>query len=1279
MKNLLAFIFTTLITSGAWAQTSMVTFNVNMSNETVAETGVYIGGGVIGGHNAHQLTDDDGDGTYSVTIELDNSASGGNYIFLNGNCPDWSCKEQLGGQPCADPSNWNDRILPELTGDTELNFCFGICSEDGSCELAIETADITFSVNTQTIEVGANGMYLGGGDYFGDAMGHAMSDADGDGTYEVVVAVPVGYSGNYVFLNSPNDGGDWNAKEDLAGLPCADGTWNDRLLPTVTGEASYSTCFGQCSTDGSCEAPDPTSDVTFSVDMSDYSGSYGTVNLNGSFNGWCGGCNPMADDDGDLIYEVTLPLNQEDTVEYKFTLDGWTNQENFSEGDACTSTIDGFTNRTLTVATENMQLSTVCWNSCDACPEEEEEEEAVTAFIGDCELFDDGPNNNWPYVYTATTPEEPNSNEAQTMELNVVSLPEGGANFRVVKSTANGNWFNGPAEPLSIGMNTKTVAGVNFPRAVKFQFSSGDVEFDSFAINGELLEDCFEGEAEPSTYNVTFNCNTETIEVGPNGMYLGGGDFFGDAMGHAMADDDGDGIYTVTVAVPAGYSGNYIFLNSPNDGGDWGAKEDLAGQECADGTWNDRLLPAVTEDTTLSTCYGQCSTDGTCEAPSASVNVTLRVDMNDYPQSFGFVNLSGSLNGWCGDCNQMSDDDGDGVYEITVSLEGEATYEYKFTLDNWAVQENFNEGDACTTTINGFTNRSLALGSDDVSLDAVCFNSCDACTGAAPISVTFQVDMSVEGANPAGVFIAGSFQGWDAGASQMTDDDGDLIYTYTQTGILPNTNIQWKYLNGASFDFEETVPATCNTGTNRFHDVGEEDEVLDVVCFSSCVACDVEVPQHDVTFNVNTANIEVGPNGIYLGGGVFGDAMAHAMSDDDGDGVWTVTVSVDEGLSGHYIFLNSPSNGGDWGAKENLEGLPCGDPNNFNDRFLPEVTEALTLSTCFGECSEDGSCSAPPEVFHDVTFNCNTATITVGPNGMYLGGGDYFGDAMGHAMSDDDGDGIYTVTVAVPDGYSGNYVYLNSPNDGGDWGAKEDLAGQECADGTWNDRLLPTVTEATTLSSCFGQCSTDGSCEMPAPSVNVTFKVDMSNYADGFGSVNLNGGFTGWCGSCVAMTDDDGDNIYEVTIELEGDATYEYKFTLDGWTVQEMFEEGDACTSTIDGFTNRTLTLGSEDVVLAEVCFNSCDACEDPAILGCTDPFYVEFDMEATEDDGSCSTPVVFGCIYEAAENFNDAANTDDGSCEFDLNACPGDLDGDGLVATPDLLQFLSVFGTVCD
>ena len=33
---------------------------------------------------------------------------------------------------------------------------------------------------------------------------------------------------------------------------------------------------------------------------------------------------------------------------------------------------------------------------------------------------------------------------------------------RVAKTTANGNWFFGPAEPLSVGMNSKTVSAVNF-------------------------------------------------------------------------------------------------------------------------------------------------------------------------------------------------------------------------------------------------------------------------------------------------------------------------------------------------------------------------------------------------------------------------------------------------------------------------------------------------------------------------------------------------------------------------------------------------------------------------------------------------------------------------------------------------------------------------------------------------------------------------------------------------------------------------------------------------
>ncbi|MDA8904805.1 T9SS type A sorting domain-containing protein, partial [Flavobacteriaceae bacterium] len=127
----------------------------------------------------------------------------------------------------------------------------------------------------------------------------------------------------------------------------------------------------------------------------------------------------------------------------------------------------------------------------------------------------------------------------------------------------------------------------------------------------------------------------------------------------------------------------------------------------------------------------------------------------------------------------------------------------------------------------------------------------------------------------------------------------------------------------------------------------------DVILAFSCA-----VSTFDVTFSVNTANIEVGPNGMYVGGGVLGGANAYAMSDDDGDGTWTVTVALAAGTSGNYTLLNSPNDGGDWGAKEDISGQECADAANYNDRILAEVTGDITLLHCFGTCDTDGTCSA---------------------------------------------------------------------------------------------------------------------------------------------------------------------------------------------------------------------------------------------------------------------------------------------------------------------------------
>ena len=64
-----------------------------------------------------------------------------------------------------------------------------------------------------------------------------------------------------------------------------------------------------------------------------------------------------------------------------------------------------------------------------------------------------------------------NNGAQQTFEINVTSLPNGAT--IVVKTVANGNWYQGNTQPLSLGLNTINVGSVALDRSVKFQFSSG--------------------------------------------------------------------------------------------------------------------------------------------------------------------------------------------------------------------------------------------------------------------------------------------------------------------------------------------------------------------------------------------------------------------------------------------------------------------------------------------------------------------------------------------------------------------------------------------------------------------------------------------------------------------------------------------------------------------------------------------------------------------------------------------------------------------------------------
>jgi len=67
-------------------------------------------------------------------------------------------------------------------------------------------------------------------------------------------------------------------------------------------------------------------------------------------------------------------------------------------------------------------------------------------------------------------------------------------------------------------------------------------------------------------------------------------------------------------------------------------------------------------------------------------------------------------------------------------------------------------------------------------------------------------------------------------------------------------------------------------------------------------------------------------------------------------------------------------------------------------------------------------------------------------------------------------------------------------------------------------------------------------------------------------------------------------------------------------------------------------------------CEDDCDndgICNDdsPCIIGCTDSNFIEYNPDASIDDGSCQIEVVFGCIDEFYLEYNSNSNTDDGSC----------------------------------
>ncbi len=332
-----------------------VTFKLDMTNYTGSFTTPEVNGTFNSwcGASCNPMSDPDGDGIWEATVMI--PAGSHQYKFALDN---WSFQENLTpGSACTQSTgSFTNRVI-NVTSNTVLPaVCWSSCV---SCASGPTSKMVTFKVDMADYTGPAyTGVFLNGS--FNGWCG-VCNPMTLQGNNVWTLSIPL--TADSIEYKFTLDG--WNGQEALAaGTSCTKTLFGftNRFAELLGDTVLNEVCWNQCT---DCVGIPSTVNVTFKVNMNNYTGLYSTVNLNGNFNGWCGACAPMADPDGDGIYELTVNVPTSG-IEFKYSVDGWTDQETLTPGSPCTITIGGFTNRFL-MPTQNTILSPVCWASCSNC------------------------------------------------------------------------------------------------------------------------------------------------------------------------------------------------------------------------------------------------------------------------------------------------------------------------------------------------------------------------------------------------------------------------------------------------------------------------------------------------------------------------------------------------------------------------------------------------------------------------------------------------------------------------------------------------------------------------------------------------------------------------------------------------------------------------------------------------------------------------------------------------------------------------------------------------
>lgn len=459
--------------------------------------------------------------------------------------------------------------------------------------------------------------------------------------------------------------------------------------------------------------------------------------------------------------------------------------------------------------------------------------------------------------------------------------------------------------------------------------------------------------------------------------------------------------------------------------------------------------------------------------------------------------------------------------------------------------------------------------------------------------VTLTVDMTNEVVSADGVHVAGNFQGWDPGATPMTDNmDGTWSYSFSSDTAA---TYHYKFINGSAWGSDEGIPSACAFDGNRQIMVdGAVGDVSSTVCYNSCAACGMTT----VRFRVDMSNEDVSPFGVHVAGSFQGwDPAGTELTDPDGDMVYESIQHFDAAdlTEVEFKFIN----GNTWADPNELIDGECG--NESGNRVLALDSENILLAAdatggayCFNACS---ACVAPLVV----TFTADMSVVSsVSPEGVHLAGSFQGWDPAGTPLMDN-GDGTWSVALEVPPG-THEFKFINSNA----WdGNEENMEGSGCNNG--GNRIATFDDMNNIYTACFNTCPGESCTPDPDPA-NITFRVNMAEQElTSDQAVFVWGGFTGWQGGAIEMSDADGDGVWEHTENISGGANIDYKYSIGHPNDKGVIEEsgvfvldGDTTNWTLagcgvdngfGGFNRRHVRSGMDEV-LDVVCFNTCSDCE---------------------------------------------------------------------------------------